>query len=548
MTVSGENSVKTGQLIDNLFIVSNPAPVTYLPVINLCNYSGTIEVPVKVNAFNEVGAISLTIAYDSNVLVYQSFINTSDYPGIDVDCSIPGMLVAGAFASEGISLEDSTTLITLVFQYLSGSTSLTFVDNGTSCEYAGPPPAWQTLPDSPQDEFYLNGVVSGLLQPANAGLITGPAANYVCTGQSNVNFSVEPIPNAVSYNWSVPQGATIAGGINTNSIWVDFSDNAISGEISVYGSNLCGIGQSSSVFVNVLASPPAAGLISGTDTVCRGQEEVIYSVDPVLNASAYLWSLPLGATVVSGQNTNTIIVNFDESAVSGFISVCATNACFTGQSSPLYTISIAVETEIIQQPVSPEPVIAGAGIAYFSTIAVGSGITYQWQMFEGDWVNLNSNEIFSGVNSLELKITNPPATMDGHHFRCQLTGNCGSDLFTDGIAQLTVIDPMGINEPWGNLLNQITTGTGTINAVLCPNPSKYDTRLYLYFYQKSKVDILLVNPIGQASLLHENIMIEPGSHSFTLNPGILTSGCYTILIIVETEKKAIRKNLKWIIE
>jgi hypothetical protein len=548
MSLSDDNSGKTDQSDANLFAVTNPAPVTYLPVINLCNYSGTIEIPVKVNAFNEVGALSLTIAYDSNVIVYQSFVNNSAYPGLDVDCSVPGTLVAGGFASEGIDLEDSTTLLTLVFQYLSGSTALSFVDNGTSCEYAGPPPAWQTLIDSPQDAFYLNGLVSGWLQPASAGTITGPSGNYVCAGQSTVSFTVEPITNAVSYHWIVPQGATIVGGVNTNSILVDFSDYAISGDVSVYGSNVCGVGQSSSVFVSVLAPPAAAGVISGSDTVCRGMAAVTFSVEPVLNALSYNWTLPEGAELISGQNTNSISVNFNESAVSGFMSVNGTNACFSGPSSPSFYVTIGEEPQILQQPVSPAPVIAGAGIASFLTTATGSGIAFQWQILEGDWQNINNDEIYSGVNTSELTITNPSSTMDGLYFRCRVTGYCGSDQFTDGSAKLTVIDPLGIHEPWGNPINQITTGMGSIEAILCPNPSKYDTRLYLSSQIAAQAEIFLVNPLGQISLLQEKKWFEPGIHTLTLSSGKYAPGCYLIIIRLIADKNSFHKNLKWVIE
>jgi len=76
--------------------------------------------------------------------------------------------------------------------------------------------------------------------PTAAGNISGPVA--VAQGHTGIAYSVAPVTNATGYHWNLPSGATIAGGANTNSITVDFSPSAQSGNISVYGTNDCGSG------------------------------------------------------------------------------------------------------------------------------------------------------------------------------------------------------------------------------------------------------------------------------------------------------------------
>jgi len=55
---------------------------------------------------------------------------------------------------------------------------------------------------------------------------------------------------------------------------------------------------------------PAAGAITGLDTVCTAQSGVIYSIPSIPVATSYTWTVPPGATIISGTTTNTITVNY----------------------------------------------------------------------------------------------------------------------------------------------------------------------------------------------------------------------------------------------
>jgi D-alanyl-D-alanine carboxypeptidase len=79
----------------------------------------------------------------------------------------------------------------------------------------------------------------------------GPIAGLttVTAGTNGVTYSVQPIANATSYVWTLPTGAI--GISNTNSITVNFSINALSGNISVQGVNNYGPGGSASLWITV---------------------------------------------------------------------------------------------------------------------------------------------------------------------------------------------------------------------------------------------------------------------------------------------------------
>ena len=69
----------------------------------------------------------------------------------------------------------------------------------------------------------------------------------------------------------------------------------------------------------------AVGNITGQSTVCGTTANSVYSIPAVAGASSYSWSVPAGVNIISGQGSTTLTVNFSASAVSGAISVFASN-------------------------------------------------------------------------------------------------------------------------------------------------------------------------------------------------------------------------------
>jgi len=184
----------------------------------------------------------------------------------------------------------------------------------------------------------------------------------VCQGQSNVNYMVTAIPNATGYNWSLPSGASIIAGNNTNSITVSYSSAAISGNVSVNVMSATGNGTSNNFAVLVNPLPSNAGTISGLTTLCQGQGNITYTVPAIINATSYIWTLPSGATGTS--TTNTISLNYGTSAVTGNISVTGNNLCGNGISSNLAII------------VNPLTVGAGTIIGLANVCQEQSSVTY----------------------------------------------------------------------------------------------------------------------------------------------------------------------------
>lgn len=172
------------------------------------------------------------------------------------------------------------------------------------------------------------GYINVITVPAAPASIFGNSP--ICQGTNSESYFVNPINTATNYNWTFPSNVTLNTGLGTNGITANFAANAASGNIGVSASNACGTSAitTKSIIVNPL--PTQATAITGSNTVCQGVNNVVYIANNLNNGLSYTWETPNGANIVGGLNTRTITVNYDNSSVSGTVSVYGTNGCGDG--------------------------------------------------------------------------------------------------------------------------------------------------------------------------------------------------------------------------
>jgi hypothetical protein len=211
--------------------------------------------------------------------------------------------------------------------------------------------------------------------PGPAGTISGTAS--VCQGQNNVAYSVATIPNAASYVWTYSgTGATING--SGASVTVSYSASATSGNLTVHGVNSCGNGAVSpnyAITVNPLPGP--AGTITGTATVCQNQNNVIYSVPPIPNATSYVWTYSGTGATINGTGPS-VTVNFSGSATSGNLKVYGANSCGNGATSPNYPITVNILPGTAGTITGNTPVCQGQSNVAYSVAAIPNATSYAW--------------------------------------------------------------------------------------------------------------------------------------------------------------------------
>jgi uncharacterized protein (TIGR02145 family) len=110
--------------------------------------------------------------------------------------------------------------------------------------------------------------------------------------------------------------------------------------------------------------------INGNNTPCPNATGEVYSVNAVPEALAYTWTVPLGATITSGQGTTSITVNFG--ATNGAISVMAYNKCYK---SP--TVSMDISLGLIDAPVA-NSAISSQTVIVWKCNSVNQATGYKW--------------------------------------------------------------------------------------------------------------------------------------------------------------------------
>lgn len=178
------------------------------------------------------------------------------------------------------------------------------------------------------------------------------------------------------------------------------------------------------------SAPTQPGTISGFSSVCLNQQGVTYSISPVSGASSYTWTVPPGATIISGQGSVSIVVDFGAS--SGNIGVTASNSCGTSLMETLAVTAANPNATYTYLPTTPSVNNA----VNFS--APQSGLTYSWT--------------FSGGNPATSTAQNPSVTWS----------NSGTYTVT-----LTVTSVSGCSTTYSSAIvvsNCVTGGSMTFNA------------------------------------------------------------------------------------
>jgi parallel beta-helix repeat protein len=173
-TVKATHSLYTCELPMNGSATIFYGPVTTAPTIFACPGT-TINVPITVKSFNRVRDISLTLQYDPTIMTYTGFTSGGIvFAPLGEIMSNPASGGKQRIRISKISdnqdfnaIDDDEVLVTLHFSYISGYTSLEWIDDdGVSCEYSylntdGDPDNWQTEPfcDTPTAKYYINGSV-----------------------------------------------------------------------------------------------------------------------------------------------------------------------------------------------------------------------------------------------------------------------------------------------------------------------------------------------------------------------------------------------------
>ena len=227
-------------------------------------------------------------------------------------------------------------------------------------------------------QIHLEGFSN--LNPALAGAIIN-------------NVVVSPTQSKIMFAWSslnalsLPDGSTLFDlnfTLVSGSPSVSFNNDEFGGGDCEYadenGNAMNDIPTESFYFNAIITNlgVAAAETIIGDTGICAGAQQVSYSVPPVPNATGYTWTVPVGCSIVSGDNSPSIAVDYSISAVSGDITVAGANICGTGIPSSL---AVTIYPLPVPEINGSSAVCAGSSGNIYST---EPGMTnYQWSVTGG---------------------------------------------------------------------------------------------------------------------------------------------------------------------
>jgi hypothetical protein len=314
--------------------------------------------------------------------------------------------------------------------------------------------------------------------------ITGPTG--MCVNSGYYTYTTEA--GKSGYQWTVSSGGSIVYGQSTNQVTVNWTVAGAQWVAVNYSNSFgCFAPSPTSFPVSVEDYPGAAGTISGTSDLCVPAAGISYSVAPIPGASAYIWTLPAGATITNGELTNSITVDFSGTASSGNITVYGNSLCGNGTVSPPFPVMLT--------PYPDAPDIVLSSDTLYSDAPAGN----QWYQ-----------------DGMPI----PGATDD--YYLVTVTGNYWADVTIDGCTS-----------PESNHIYVLITGTGDLMGgrvvAVYPNPSTGQFTLLVNSIQAESFDVTVYSSIG-IPVLHFDDFAVNGLVKKNIDLSGQPGGVYTLIL------------------
>jgi hypothetical protein len=275
-----------------------------------------------------------------------------------------------------------------------------------------------------------------------------PHDTTICTG-NNASFAIAATGTNISYQWQVDNGTgftdVVNGGIYSGATTPVLNITAANTAVDSYRyrcvvPGTCMPDEVSDTVTLYISTPPAI-ISSPTSTpICDGGT-TIFSVGATGTNLVYQWQVNTGGGYVninntgvySGANTASLVISGVTPAMTGYQYQCIISGdCPPAITSGSLTLVLTVYTlpAITSQPVGSVTICEGNNTS-FNISAIGSGISYEWQVDTGTgYIPVNNTGVYSGANTPTLNITSATYDMSGNIYRCVVPGICLPDAIS----------------------------------------------------------------------------------------------------------------------
>ena len=405
------------------FTISGTVPATYAWTSSPSGFTSSSQNPtgvaVAANTTYTVTATGGSCSTTSSVAV-----TANALPTITVDNPTASVCAGGTGAS--ITASGAST-----YSWTSSSSGYTSTSNSITVT----PTVATTYTVNGTDGNGCVGSTTAVVSVYAPVAITAQPGNQVVLINDPASFAVTASGSGLTYQWEYSTNgttwSTLTGETNaTYSIAsADASLNAyqyhciVSGTCNTVTSNPATLTVGS---VSITAQPTA-------QTVCS-TSSATFSITTSGTVTDYQWQYSTNGTTwtnVSGETSSSLTLSSLTSANSATQYHCVLNGGAVTSNAALLTVYDAVA--ITTQPTS-QTVCSNASSVAFTTVATGSGLTYQWQVSTNgtSWSNV------TGATAATYTITSPTTALNGNQYQVIVSGSSPCSAVTSSAVTLTV--------------------------------------------------------------------------------------------------------------
>jgi len=206
--------VPTSDFYHDGLVFSQYSAKAWLPENTAVAPGSPLSLPVKTRDFDSISSFNLTFEYDTTAMSYSGGFTANDaFNGAltvtpQPPVGLKARLVINWAGPGPLTLDDSTTMVTLNVSSINGTTPLNWITgDATSCRFNNA--LGNAFYDLPKSQFYSNGLLSeqlapltvaGTASPASTGdNVTIPVTVYQFTGIDDLALVLDYDPGVLTY-------------------------------------------------------------------------------------------------------------------------------------------------------------------------------------------------------------------------------------------------------------------------------------------------------------------------------------------------------------